>query len=477
MNRFFTLFLAASCLTAVGQYQVGDVGPAGGWIFYVDSDSVFDGWDYLEVAPNVSCCFQGSGCVWPPSPYSTSTELGSGLENTSQWPDGDPERISTWDFAQAYSFGGYSDWFIPSKDELDVFLESSVKYNVLAEGEGYGISTSSHYSNCLWWSWSTNIGWNIGDEGWVGNKLILPIRRFTTSEDNLLCDGGTIWDVAQQKCVFDQSACGQGTIWDAASQTCIPDNPSDLNHDGCVDVNDFMGHLAAFGSGCEEGVAETPWQCGDPLEYQGYNYETVQIGEQCWFAENLRSENYESGDAIASNLADPEWSATTLGATAVYGEGSSQCFTESPDGDACNEYWALEEYGRLYNWYAVDDGRGLCPSGWGVPSIENWNTVTAFLGGETDAGYTMKSTFGWLENGHGTNASGFMALPGGYMDFDVWGSSTIFYDAGMLGGWWSSTPNGGQQAWHTEIVHDSNGMSTFFYRNRNSGWSVRCVKD
>ena len=53
--------------------------------------------------------------------------------------DGDPERISTWDLLRP-SFGGYSDWFIPSKDELDVFLESSVKYNVLAEGEGYALA-------------------------------------------------------------------------------------------------------------------------------------------------------------------------------------------------------------------------------------------------------------------------------------------------------------------------------------------------
>ena len=60
--------------------------------------------------------------------------------------------------------------------------------------------------------------------------------------------------------------------------------------------------------------------CGDPVSYQGYDYATVLIGEQCWFAENLRSENYENGDAIPAGLSDSEWSSTTLGAAAVYGE-------------------------------------------------------------------------------------------------------------------------------------------------------------
>ena len=74
--------------------------------------------------------------------------------------------------------------------------------------------------------------------------------------------------------------------------------------------------------------------------------------------ENLRSENYENGDAIPANLSDSEWSSTTSGAVAVYGE-SSTCGHVSPDGDACDETWSLDEHGRLYNWYAVDDARGF----------------------------------------------------------------------------------------------------------------------
>ena len=86
--------------------------------------------------------------------------------------------------------------------------------------------------------------------------------------------------------------------------------------------------LSAYGNCASE---ESTWQCGDPLEYQGYDYETVQIGEQCWFAENLRAENlrsmsYANGDAIAGNLNDAAWSTTSSGGRATFGEqGASVC--------------------------------------------------------------------------------------------------------------------------------------------------------
>ena len=75
--------------------------------------------------------------------------------------------------------------------------------------------------------------------------------------------------------------------------------------------------MSAYGD-C--GAEESLWQCGDPLEYQGYDYETVQIGEQCWFAENLHGELYLSGDSIPAGLSDSEWSVTVSGAAAIYGE-------------------------------------------------------------------------------------------------------------------------------------------------------------
>jgi uncharacterized protein (TIGR02145 family) len=208
--------------------------------------------------------------------------------------------------------------------------------------------------------------------------------------------------------------------------------------------------------------------CGDPVGYQGYDYATVLIGDQCWFAENLRSENYENGDAIPSNLSDSEWSSTTSGAVAVYGEDAG-CDDYSPDIDACDPAQSLEEYGRLYNWYAIDDARGLCPSSWHVPTDGEWTLMTDELGGESIAGGQMKTTYGWYQGGNGTNSTGFSGLPGGYRV-----SNGSFDSAGGNGVWWSSSPLG-SVAWNRYL----NYYEDVFRINSSlrSGFSVRCVRD
>jgi len=246
-------------------------------------------------------------------------------------------------------------------------------------------------------------------------------------------------------------------------------NP-DYDHDSFIGINDILGILSHY-----DLEWPPPHQCGDPLSYQGYDYETVQIGEQCWFAENLRSENYENGDAIPSNLSNSEWSSTTSGAVAVYGEGSGTCYEDSPDGDACEESWSLNEYGRIYNWYVVDDARGLCPAGWHVPTDGEWTVMTDHLEGASVAGSHMKTDYGWYNGGNGTNSSGFTGLPGG-----VRFHNGYFYDAGRAGLWWSSSPAGssaaGPEAWYRylniyyEDVFRASSVA-------HVGFSVRCIKD
>ena len=210
--------------------------------------------------------------------------------------------------------------------------------------------------------------------------------------------------------------------------------------------------------------------CGDPVSYQGYDYATVLIGEQCWFAENLRSENYENGDEIPSGLSVGDWSSTTSGAVAVHGEGSSTCNNYSPDGDACDEAWSLDEYGRLYNWYAVDDARGLCPSGWHVPTDGEWTVMTDHLGGSLVAGGYMKTDYGWYGGFNGTNSSGFSGLPGGFRFNDG-----LFKSGGDYGYWWSSSLNG-SFPWSRYLNYSSEAAFPS-YDYRVNGFSVRCVRD
>ena len=211
-------------------------------------------------------------------------------------------------------------------------------------------------------------------------------------------------------------SCGQGTVWDEVTQTCIVAYPGDLNFDGCVQLSDLLGFLTVYGQ-CQ--TAEVLWSCGDPIQYQGYDYATVLIGEQCWFAENLRT----NGDAIPSGLSEGDWYDTTSGAVVVYGEGDD-CEDDSDIIDACDPAQALNEYGRLYNWYAVDDARGLCPSDWHVSTDGEWMTMEMGLGMSeaeandtgwrgNDQGRQMKTDYGWSLTINGTNTSGFSGLPGG----------------------------------------------------------------
>ena len=215
------------------------------------------------------------------------------------------------------------------------------------------------------------------------------------------------------------------------------------------------------------------FNCGDPVSYQGYDYATVLIGDQCWFAENLRSENYDNGDAIPAGLSDSEWTSTTSttsGATAVYGEDAG-CNSNSPDINACDPAQSLNEYGRLYNWYAVDDARGLCPSGWHVPTDGEWTVMTDVLGGESVAGGQMKTTYGWYQAGNGTNSSGFSGLPGGSRNY----VNGYFNGAGNFGDWWSSSP-AGSSAWYRALYYDFENVNRYSNYLRN-GFSVRCVRD
>jgi uncharacterized protein (TIGR02145 family) len=230
---------------------------------------------------------------------------------------------------------------------------------------------------------------------------------------------------------------------------------------GCMDANAYNFNPAANidNGSCTFG----PAQCSglSTVTFDGHTYALVGIGTQCWFAENLRSENYRNGDAIPGDLNNLQWTSTGSGAHAVYN----------------NDPGSLATYGRLYNWYAVSDSRGLCPSGFHVPSDGEWMTLEMALGMTssqanstgwrgTDQGTQMK-TPSW----GGTNSSGFSALPGGFRV----GGFGYFDGQGSYGNWWSSSPNG-PSAWARYL---NSGYSDV-YRASNDirpGLSVRCVRD
>jgi uncharacterized protein (TIGR02145 family) len=234
---------------------------------------------------------------------------------------------------------------------------------------------------------------------------------------------------------------------------------------GCTDANAAnFNPLAVIEDGsCSYG----PAQCGgaSTVTFDGHTYALVGIGTQCWFKENLRSDNYRNGDAIQGNLTNSQWTSTTSGAQAVY------------NNDPAN----LATYGRLYNWYAVNDARGLCPVGFHVPTDSEWMTLEMALGMTsaqanstgwrgTDQGAQLKATSNDSPPWNGTNSSGFSALPGGSRDYD--GSFSLL---GNDGYWWSSSPSG-SNAWSRFLGSGSSGVTRGDYYVR-AGFSVRCVRD
>jgi uncharacterized protein (TIGR02145 family) len=186
------------------------------------------------------------------------------------------------------------------------------------------------------------------------------------------------------------------------------------------------------------------------------NYETVTIGTQVWMLKNLDVDHYRNGDPI-QQVSDPDvWKTLTTGACCYY------------EIDPANG--AI--YGKLYNWYAVNDPRGLAPRGWHVPSDAEWTTLSDYLGGESIAGGKMKETgtTHWMSPNKGaSNSSSFSALPGGNRgsnDVSIRGS----------GFWWSSTEYNGTKAWSRVLYYYDTSLLRY-YNCKVCGFSVRCVKD
>ena len=114
-------------------------------------------------------------------------------------------------------------------------------------------------------------------------------------QDPLACDfiaDATDEGDCDYTCCPGPGCCDTGTTWDYEIEKCVPINscPEDLNYDGIIGVEDLLTLLSSFGTPCDPPVDPpvSEWTCGDPVSYHGYDYETVLIGEQCWFAENSR---------------------------------------------------------------------------------------------------------------------------------------------------------------------------------------------
>jgi uncharacterized protein (TIGR02145 family) len=298
----------------------------------------------------------------------------------------------------------------------------------------------------------------------------------------------------------------------AAQETCP--NVFDYDNDGNIAINDFIAMLGYFGdtdsdsdgvfdseddctdeTACNyqsnptyhcyysdvlgvcggwcmedaDGDGICDWNCGEGLVYDGYDYSTVLIGAQCWFAENCRYLPSVSPGSEGDGT-DPHYY--------VYGY-------DGTDVDSAKATAKYETYGVLYNWPAVMTDE-ICPTGWHIPSDGEWQTMEISLGmSEAEAasegwrgspvGDYLKSTSGWNSGGNASNSSGFTGMGGGFHF-----SFGFFGFVGYYGGWWSASESG-SPLWKRVLDknNDSVGREENVQSNNGGvdGFSARCVRD
>ena len=235
----------------------------------------------------------------------------------------------------------------------------------------------------------------------------------------------------------------------------------------CSDDNSPGGSSNNNGGGSNTGGC-----AGGPstvTDIDGNVYNVLSIGNQCWMKENLKTTHYNNGVAIPTGLSNAQWQATTNGACADY--------DNNPTNTAA--------FGKLYNWYAVADSNGLCPTGWHEPEEWEWNVLVKTIDTSADttciicdqsqtAGGAMKEiglTHWRSPNAGATNSSGFRGLPGGCRN-----SSGTYNPFGANGYWWCAPQYNSVNAYF-RMLSFIDSVVYCDYNSKAYGFSVRCVRD
>lgn len=194
----------------------------------------------------------------------------------------------------------------------------------------------------------------------------------------------------------------------------------------------------------------------DVVDIDGNIYQTVNICDQTWMKSNLNVSKYKNGDVIPQVQNESQWSNLTTGAWCYYQNNTS-------NGPI---------YGKLYNWYALNDSRGLSPTGWHIPTYQEWMALNSCLGDNVGGKMKEVGTIHWLTPNTGaTNESGFTGLPNGLR-----ATNGTFSFLGEHGYWWSATENSSTEVKTFDLNYNYGQVSTYNV-NKISGLSVRCVKD
>ncbi len=186
--------------------------------------------------------------------------------------------------------------------------------------------------------------------------------------------------------------------------------------------------------------------------------QTVTIGTQVWMTKNLDVSTFRNGDPIPQVKSNEEWIKAGKEGKPAW------CYYKNKKKNG-------KKYGKLYNWHAVNDSRGLAPTGCHIPTDAEWTILSDYLGGSGAAGKKMKSTSGWNDEGNGTNSSGFSCLPGGFRS-----NIGNYCGIGDYGCWWSASEGSTDDAYSRSLYGNYDNL-TSYDNGKGKGLSVRCLRD
>jgi len=292
------------------------------------------------------------------------------------------------------------------------------------------------------------------------NSVTAISTASATCGGNITSDGnsdvtarGVCWSTSTSPTIADSKTTnGTGTGTFTSSITGLTANTN-------YHVRAYATNAIGTSYGNDVSFTTTTQGSSTVTDIDGNVYNTVTIGTQTWMAENLKVTHYRNGDPITNVTVDATWNTLTTEAYCWYN----------------NDYTTYGSvYGALYNWFAVNDSRNICPTGWHVPTDVEWNTLENYLGGASVAGGKLKETgtTHWLTPNQGaTNEVGFNALPGGYRY-----SSAVFGTVASRGLFWTKYQQNIYNAAYVYLMNDFESVVNSS-QNLKAGMSLRLVKD
>ena len=204
---------------------------------------------------------------------------------------------------------------------------------------------------------------------------------------------------------------------------------------------------------------KTTLKCEDQIIYQDNTYNIAQIGNQCWFKENLKTTKYRDNTTIPNLIIHSDWAADTQGAYACYHNDKENC----------------SAYGALYNWYAVNNSAGLCPEGWSVAAHNQWvdleRSACNELGYDNcEAKFAYDESMGWKGTDEGKHLKSTVFV--GFAGFRNANGPFFFLEEKSF--WW--TPASSEESTYSRIMEIDNQGVRRVESVKNSGFSVRCVQ-